>query len=260
VSIGRDAACPDALPGTHRGIIEGTGLAASVPARHERERDEHGPREEMMAAFAAALVVALAFFGMATIALGGLTPLTPFAALAAIVLYVRVWRIWSRSGFPAAAPSIASADLPPLDVSEDLLDLLRDARLRAGRLLSEHGTVEPFVAWHDAAGDSHGAVVQVPDGTAPLARARERARAVDPSAPRVVLAVLGRAVIDGRRRHIVFYEAAERGFRSRTTGFVQTYRPRRLAVFGARLEAKPIYIGDGAHALRFADEASTLTR
>lgn len=138
-----------------------------------------------------------------------------------------------------------------IDVGEELLDLLTSARHRSARLLEDHGRLDPFVMYEDREGSVRIRSVEVPDPAQALARARESARAVDPTAPRLVIAVADRAKVRGKTRNVVRYEAAERRFQDRTLVFIQPIRDR-LLIFPATVEGLPIYVGDGEHALRFA--------
>jgi hypothetical protein len=85
-----------------------------------------------------------------------------------------------------------------------------------------------------------------------MARARESARAIDQSAPRVVIGLAGGVRINGRRGHAILFEVAERGFRERTLGFAQMYRPKQL-IFSGQAQGRLLYLGDAAHTLRFSD-------
>jgi hypothetical protein len=175
-----------------------------------------------------------------------------FVAAAIAFLNARDWDI-ERHPFdlPASAPRVRSGDVESIDLGEELADLLHSVSYTAGRLLEDKGRVEPFVMYEDARGEVRTRRVDTNDPERVLGRAREIARAIDPTAPRVILAVPGTAEIDGRARKVVIYEAAEKHFRDRTLAFVQPYDPR-LLIFPARVRGVPIYVGDAPHALRFA--------
>jgi hypothetical protein len=161
-----------------------------------------------------------------------------------------------RDGLSATAPRLVEADRPSIDLGDELADLLTSARQRAGRMLEDRGRLDPFVIYEDAQGSVRIRPVDAPDPDMALARAREGARSIDESAPRVVLVVPGAARIGGRTRRVVVYEAAERRFRDRTLTFIQPYVPRRARIFAAHAEGLPIYVGDGTHALRFSSRAA----
>jgi hypothetical protein len=82
-----------------------------------------------------------------------------------------------------------------------------------------------------------------------LALARETARSVDASAPRVVLSVADTVELEGHARQVVRYEAAERRFHDQTIVFVQPIRPRQL-IIPATTVGLPIYFGKSAFLLR----------
>lgn len=173
---------------------------------------------------------------------------------AAVAMFIVLVRSGSRKPVASRAPFIVPVGMPEPDMSEELVDLLRTTRVRADRFIAERGRPVPFVAWHDRAGEPHAKLVDAPRGAEPLTRARELARSLDASAPRVVLCVPGRGTVAGKSGACVLYEAAERGFRDRTVTLVQAYSPKRI-VFGGQLVGKPEFAGEGEHTLRFAADA-----
>lgn len=176
-----------------------------------------------------------------------------FGALVIVVVFLNA-RDWTIGGPPRVdestiAPRIAP-HTEPIDIGEELVDLIWSAAQRSARILEDRGRLEPFVMYEDAQGNVRVRPVDAADGDRVLGRAREAARSIDVSAPRVVLAVTDVENLAGRRRQIVRYEAAERGFRERTFAFAQPIRPRR-AIFPSTTEGPLIYLGDGEHSRRF---------
>jgi hypothetical protein len=181
------------------------------------------------------------------------------------ILFVIVVFAWWRArdiravvGDESTSATTYEAWETSIDLGEELLDLLTSARKRSARLLEDHG-LDPFVMYEDREGSVRIRSVEVPDPARALARARETARSVDPSAPRVVIAVTDRARFRGKDQQVVRFGAAERRFRDRTLVFIQPIRKRRL-IFPATLEGLPIYVGDGEHTLRFAADDPSSTR
>jgi hypothetical protein len=169
-------------------------------------------------------------------------------------LNARDWEVFGREPFdlPSTAPKISTKDSPSIDLGDELADLLRSASYRARRSLEDSRRLEPFVMYEDAAGNVRIRQVDGSDPDRVLARAREAARAVDESAPRIILAVPSVAEIDDRSTRVVMYEAAERRFRERTLAFVQPYRLGRL-IFPTAVAEGVIYVGDAPHTLRYVE-------
>ncbi len=182
-------------------------------------------------------------------------------AAAIAFLNARDWEAYGRDPFdlPSTAPRVSTTSTESIDLGDELADLLRSAEYRARRSLEDTGKLDPFVMYEDAGGNVRVRAVDASDPERTLQRAREAARAVDPTAPRLVLAVPGIAEIDGRPRRAVIYEAAETGFRERTLSFAQEYRRRRL-IFPATLVGDPTYVGAAPHTLRFAHRKPHATR
>ncbi len=180
------------------------------------------------------------------------------AAVAAAIAFLnaRDWEAFGRAPFDlsSTAPKVSTAESVSIDLGDELDDLLRSASYRARRSLEDTGTLEPFVMYENAAGEVRTRRVDASDPEAALARARESARAVDASAPRIVLAVPGLAEIDGRPTRVVMYEAAERRFRERTLAFVQPYRPGRLKL-PTTVQEQLLYVGEAPHTLRFVQRS-----
>ncbi len=177
-----------------------------------------------------------------------------FGALVIAVMFLNA-RDWTIAGPPrvdesSQAPRIAPY-AEPIDIGEELVDLMWSAAQRSTRILEDRGRLGPFVMYEDAEGNVRVRPVATADGDGALGRAREVARSIDVSAPRVVLAVPDVVELAGRRSKVVRYEGAEHGFRERTYAFVQPIRARRL-IFPATTEGPLIYIGDGEHTLRFS--------
>lgn len=167
-------------------------------------------------------------------------------------LNARDWHAFGTDPWdlPARAPKVDTRDLDSIDLGDELEDLLRSAAFTAGRLIESKGRLDPFVMYEDAAGNVRTRRVDETDPERILPKARELARAVDESAPRVILAAPGFAGIDGKAMRVVIYEAAERRFRERTLAFVQPYQRRHL-IFPAELKGVPMFVGDAPHSLRF---------
>jgi hypothetical protein len=177
------------------------------------------------------------------------------ATFAAFGVFVALVRTRFKPKATSRAPFVVPDGLPAPDMSEELLDLLRTTRVRADRFIAERGHAMPLIAWHDRSGEPHAKLVDVPKGADPLVRAREMARALDASAPRVVICVPGLGLVGGRAKLCVLYEAAEQGFRDRTVSFRQAYSPRRL-IFPGQLRGLMEFAGDSEHTLRFGQDAS----
>ena len=137
----------------------------------------------------------------------------------------------------------------PIDIGEELIDLLKSAMDRTARMLEDQGRLDPFVLHEDADGTVRIRRVGEAGSGGVLALARETARSIDASTPRVVLAVADTVELEGRTRHVVRYEAAERRFHNRTLVFVQPIRPRQL-IIPATTVGLPIYVGTSEHLLR----------
>lgn len=177
-----------------------------------------------------------------------------FGVVVVLVMFLnaRDWSVWGRlvGDEPTAAPRIAP-HTESIDIGEELVDLLTSAAYRSARMLEDHGVFDPFVMYEDAEGNVRVRSIDAGEPARVLSAAREAARSLDATVPRVVLAVVDLVELDGRRRSAVRYEAAERGFRDRTFAFVQPIRARRLFI-PATTEGPPAFVGDGDHALRFA--------
>jgi hypothetical protein len=199
--------------------------------------------------------IALIVFGISAVVLwmaGGMV-LVGFAVLAAAITYVRarsmdVFLSDDDAERELPAPRLPFVSKEPLAMSDELADLLRSATEIAGRTLEERGRFDPFVIYEDAGGTLRMRQVAERDARLALTKAREQARAVHPDVPRVVLAVMGEAEIDGRRERAVVYEAAEHHF-DRTPRFAQRYEPRRPMLPGS-LKGRPIYVGRSDYRLR----------
>jgi hypothetical protein len=185
-----------------------------------------------------------------------------FGVTVALVMWLnaRDWNVYGADPWdlPSTAPKLPSADddAPSIDLDDEIEDLLRSAIQLAVRRIEDVGRLEPFVMFEDADGDVRVRKVQVDDPELMLARARTIARQVDPSAPRVVLAVPGRVELKGRTRAAILLEASEYRFRDRTMAFAQLYRPKRF-LFAAVAEGRPMYIGESLHLLRFAPASAS---
>ena len=188
----------------------------------------------------------------------GIIPLTGAVALASFVQYTRTplrSRMLGRTAVDTSptAPVLAFQEGLTIDLGEELADLLKTATVRVARQLEDKGRFDPFVMYEDAGGTVR--VRQVPPDAVvdELTAARTTARSIDPTAPRLVLAVAAEASIGSSRKRepVVVYEAAERRFRDRTLAFVQRRVPRRI-VIPATTKGRPIYVGDAAHTLRFS--------
>jgi hypothetical protein len=184
--------------------------------------------------------------------------LLPLAVLGGLIAFLNA-RDWTAFGplsgdLPTRAPVLADVhpEAPGIDLDDELEDLLVSARDHAVRQIEDGKQVEPFVMWQDAQGNVKVRRVTTSDPELAMARAREAARAIDQSSPRVVIGLAGRVRIDGRRGHAILFEVAERGFRERTLGFAQMYRPKQL-VFSGQAQGRLLYLGDAAHTLRFSD-------
>jgi hypothetical protein len=178
-----------------------------------------------------------------------------------VPLFIIVLLAWQRArwmqvamGDESTSTRTFEAAESSIDLGEELLDLLISARQRAVRLLEDHGRLDPFVMYEDRQGSVRIRPVEGSDPAQALARARESARSVDPSAPRLVVVVADRTNYRGKEQPVVRYEAAERRFQDRTLVFIQPIRVRRL-MFPATVEGLPIYVGDGEHTLRFAADS-----
>jgi len=176
-----------------------------------------------------------------------------FGTLVVLVMFLNE-RDWTLFGPHERATSTSLRIAPhtePIDIGEELIDLLWSAAQRSARLLEDRGRLEAFVMYEDAHGSVRIRPVAETDPDRVLNRARETARSIDASAPRVVLAAADAFELDGRRRRVVRYEAAERQFRDRTYAFAQPIRPRRLIV-PPTTEGPLHYLGEAGHSLRFS--------
>lgn len=177
------------------------------------------------------------------------------SAVAAAIAFLnaRDWEAFGRAPFDTSstAPKVSTRESESIDLGDELEDLLRSASHRARRSLEDSGKLEPFVMYENGDGDVRVRRVDGSDPDSALRRAREVARAVDADAPRIILAVAGSALVDGRPTRAVHYEAAERRFRERTLAFVQPYRAGR-AKFPTTVKGLH-YVGDAPHTLRFTE-------
>ena len=217
-----------------RHVLTGAGVGALILA----PAVVFGSGEYVAPAFAAAVIVGL-FAGLSSYRSALFDEPSPSA--------------W-RKDVPAALAS--EQTMVQMDLDEELADLIVSASQRAIRILEDGKRLTPFVMFEDASGDVRTRLIDAPQDRW-LSRARETARGIDSSAPRVVIAVDGQ-VTDGARwsRAAVLYEAAERTHRPRTLAFIQLYRPRRL-IFSGQALTNLVYFGDAAHVLRFTDDAET---
>jgi len=175
-----------------------------------------------------------------------------------LVAWLRARDIRAVIGDESTSATMFEPSETSIVLGEELLDLLTSARQRSARMLEDHRPLDPFVMYEDREGSVRIRSVELPDPAQALARTREAARSVDPSAPRLVIAVADRARFRGKDQQVVRYEAAERRFRDRTLVFVQPIRHRRL-IFPATVDGLPIYVGDGEHTLRFAADYPSST-
>ena len=200
--------------------------------------------------------IALIVLGISAVVLwmaGGFV-LVGFAVVAAAISYVGAREMdyflpEPDAGRESAEPLSPFVTKEPIAISDELADLLKSATELAGRTLEDRGSFDAFVIYDDAGGTLRMRQIAGSDARPALTKAREQARAVHPDVSRVVLAVMGQAEIDGRRRRAVLYEAAERGSDGRTLRFAQRYEPRRPMLPGS-LKGRPIFVGESDYRLR----------
>jgi hypothetical protein len=189
-----------------------------------------------------------------TVILGLIAHLGTLSLFGGLFAAVGMYWWWPGNGPNSpwqVGPSVETRDLPTLDVSDELLDLVKLASQRINRELQSRGRADAIVMYEDHAGDARIRRIEGPQDEMILARARQAARGVDPQASRIVLAVSGSTHINGKRRPVVYYEAAELGFSDRTLAFMQRYR-RKLWPMIAHVQGRPFYIGETSHSLRFS--------
>lgn len=190
--------------------------------------------------------------------------LLPLAFLVAGIGYLNAWetddfrRAYESSG-PVAVDD--GPDAPRMDVTEELLDLVRSATQLAVRRLEDEGApLGPFVLLEDGHGSVRIRRLSVERWEDGGARAREAARALGPATERVVAVYEDWVTLPrSRRQTAIVMEAAERGWRPRTVRFAQPYRRKGFLRPVSTID-RLRFLGEAPHTLLIPEPAAAGSR